>query len=360
MRSFPLSVLVSLSFFWTVTFAWQFTSQHRTAVVTGANGYLGKSIVHELLDNCRGVDRILCLVRASRVSSEEHYWNDISTTGSKISVLSYDMLDGGNSLGEALQLANEPCCVYHVASNFGPSENHTESALENVKGTEDLIQALAKDSNPHKLVLTSSMAAVRGSGQIPTNQKFYTVEDWNTLSELGANWGSSYQWSKAESERRAIALAQQVNLPIVTLCPSFLFGPTKSLDSTNSFSLQLVGQWVRGESPVQSRLFADVRDCALAHVAAGCSEAANGKRYIVSLEQRVASQEIATWLQQVCTESGRSDPHKIQFDAEFSGGAIPIGEKEVEAEQRLEQELGVKLRPVKDTIVGIAKTLLTV
>ncbi|KAL7556789.1 hypothetical protein ACA910_005229 [Epithemia clementina (nom. ined.)] len=355
----------------------RFQSHHRTAIVTGANGYLGKTIVHELLDNGDGFEKVFCLVRSSCVETETQYWHrvkDASRGDCDVKVLPYDMMDGGATVFQALELAaggggDEPssCCVFHVASNFGPSENHTQSALENVQGTEDLVRTMAKHfrlrqqeyQECHKLILTSSMAAVRGSGQTPKNNKFYTIEDWNTMSELGANWGSSYQWSKAQSERRALELAMELGVPIVSLCPSFLFGPTPNLESTTSFSVELVGKWLRGEAPVQSRLFADVRDAARAHVAAACtSSSESGQRYIVSTEARVPSAEIAKWLANVCIETGLSDPSKIQYDAKFSGGAVPIGDQEVEAEQRLLDELGVKLRPVKKTIVEMARTLL--
>ena len=130
------------------------------------------------------------------------------------------MLDGGITLRNALEeggvsssITDEKevitdCCVYHVASVFTPTEEHEQMALDNVKGAEDLMRTVAEvasttvsQSKTFRVVQTSSMAAVRGSGQTPLNGKFYTHEDWNALSELGANWGSSYQWSKAESEK---------------------------------------------------------------------------------------------------------------------------------------------------------------
>ena len=331
------------------------SATRRTSIVTGANGYLGKEIIHELLEQ-ESSDQIICLVRPARIDSETKYWQSQSIAG----ILPYDMLDGGDTLQSALEQVDGPCCVYHVASNFGPTENHEQTALDNVQGTEDLIRTVAKCAPASsRVVLTSSMAAVRGTGQDPINGKFYTSQDWNTVSELGANWGASYQWSKAESERRAIALAETLGLELVTLCPSFVFGPPRELESTSSYSLTLVGQWVRGESQVQSRLFVDVRDVAAAHVTAGTKPDMGGKRLIISTQARVSSKEIASWLMKVCEETGKGDAGKIHYDAEFTGGAIAIGEKEVEAEQILQEELGITLKSVKDTIVGMATTLLS-
>lgn len=333
------------------------TSPRRASIVTGANGYVGREIVHTLLKE-PSQQQILCLVRPARISEEEAYWK----ASLRVKVLPYDMLDDGATLEHALDCAFEgnpnECCVYHVASVFGPTENHVATALENVKGTEQVVKSIAKYKNC-KLVLTSSMAAVRGTGQEPLNGKTYTYRDWNTLSKLGDNWGASYQWSKAESERRAWDLAKELNVPMVSLCPSFVFGPPSDGMDSNSYSITLVSQWVRGESPVQSRLCVDIRDVAKAHVASGTLPSAIGNRYIVSSESRIPSQDAAEALKKVARETGLGDPNKISFDADFSGGTIPIGEPEVEAVDRLRNDLGgLELRPVEKTMADMGRALL--
>jgi len=332
----------------------------KTSLVTGASGYIGRAIVHELLAKCMSEQlehEIICLVRPKRVAEEEAYWAREQKLAVAVRVMPFDMVDGGTTLEAALATtANGGIrCVYHVASVFGPTSDHIRTAHENVKGTEDLIGALQRASNC-KLVLTSSMAAVRGTGQDPLNGKFYTENDWNTVSQLGANWGASYQWSKMESERRAWILCRDFDIPIVSLCPSFVFGPPK--DTSGSYSLMLVNQWARGESPVQSRLFVDVRDVAKAHVEAGIRPVAEGKRYLVSTEARIPSQEIAEWIKEVCKRTNVLNSERVHFDKDFQGGAIPIGQKELDSTARLERELSIRLRPVKETIVDMVTTLL--
>lgn len=317
----------------------------QVAVVTGANGYVGREVVRVLLEDPR--NSIFCLVRPGRVEREREYWKSDKT----ISVLPFEMNDGGSTMQSALDQAKgqgENICVYHVASVFGPTEDPIQTAHDNVQGTEDLVRMLAKDGKC-RLVLTSSMAAVRGTGQDPLNGKFYTKEDWNTMSKLNADsWGSCYQWSKAESERRAWELSESLGVPMASICPSFVFGP--SSDSTsNSFSITLVSQWIKGESPVQSRLCVDIRDVAQAHVAAGTRPQAIGKRFLVTTERRISSQKIANVLKETCQECNAGNPERIHHDSVFQGGAIPIGEKEVDAAAQLQESLGISLRPVEDT-----------
>lgn len=335
------------------------STQRRASVVTGANGYVGREIVHELIKD-PNQQRIICLVRPGRIPQEEAYWDGKSSC---VDVMPYDMLDDGTTLENALECTykGDPteCCVYHVASVFGPTEDHVATAHENVKGAEQVVKSIAKHQNC-RLVLTSSMAAVRGTGQVPLNGRVYTYKDWNTSSKLGENWGASYQWSKMESERRAWELAKEANVPMVSLCPSFVFGPPSDEGCTsNSYSITLVGQWVRGESPVQSRLCVDVRDTARAHVAAGTLLTAVGNRYILSAEARIPSQEAAEALKKVSKETGLGDPSKITYDSEFSGGAILIGGQEVEAVERLKNDLGgLELIPVEQTMADMGRSLL--
>lgn len=332
--------------------------------MTGASGYVGRAVAHALLDQ-KESSVIVCLVRPARIEDEKAYWKHESC----VSVQPYDMLDGGDSLRQALgqvpsdESAPHCMCVYHIASWFSPTEDHEQMAKNNVQGTEDLVRVLGEEVQAnsdcnYKLVLTSSMAAVRGGSQEPLNGQYYTKDDWNDVSVLGENWGASYQWSKAESERRAWALAKEMNVPMVSLCPSFVFGPPSSGELSSSFSTELVGKWVKGESQVQSRLFVDIRDVAAAHVAAGTLPHAIGQRFILSTEKRVASKDIAEILQRICIASKFGEPEAITYDAEFSGGAIPIGEKETEAEVRLKQELGITLTSPDKTIADMGEFLI--
>ena len=336
-------------------------------IITGASGYVGRSVAHALLENEETDEGklIICLVRSTRLRSEKAYWEPYSC----VSVRPYDMLDGGKTLREALEqvpiTSNKDddtsfdVCVYHVASWFSPTEDHEEMARNNVQGTEDLVRVLGETSHKCKLVLTSSMAAVRATSQEPSNGKYYTKDDWNTVSKIGDNWGSSYQWSKAESERRAWALAGELNVPMVSLCPSFIFGPQSSPDQlSSSFSVELVSEWLTGKSQVQSRLFVDIRDVALAHVRAGQLPHAVGQRFILSTERRLASKDVADVLQEMCIDANYGNPNAITYDAQFSGGAIPIGEKEVDAENVLRAELLVTLQNPEKTIADMGKFLI--
>lgn len=110
------------------------TSPRITSIVTGANGYIGREIVHTLLKEPYQ-QQVRCLVRPARIPEEQAYWNE----SARVMVLPYDMLDDGSTLERALDCALERnpsnCCVYHVASVFGPTEDHL--LFGNVEGGMD-------------------------------------------------------------------------------------------------------------------------------------------------------------------------------------------------------------------------------
>lgn len=327
--------------------------------------------------------------------------------GACVLVLPYDMLDDGKTLMNAMELAIEkssteecPLCIYHVASVFKPTPDPIRTAKDNVKSAECVISTLDKFRERHPLIkprviITSSMAAVRATDQTPLNGKFYTYLDWNTLSKLCDNWGSCYQWSKAESERKSWEFVRECNekcaneettqrsrIEMVALCPSFIFGPMAPLPAimknaneattiSSSYSLSLIGQWLRGESPVQSRLCVDVRDVAKAHLAAGTKSNLPSddidRRYILSTERRLSSDATARALTRGVQGAVKNNPGGNDFDfrgiicdTQFTGGAIKIGEREVEASERLERDLGVVCRPVEETMQDMAETILCV
>jgi nucleoside-diphosphate-sugar epimerase len=130
------------------------------SVVTGANGFVGRAIVLELMKRGSNQD-ILCLVREHRVRDEEVFWSQLSQVDQPkcIRVLPYDMLDGGESLHHALATTDSyhQRIVFHVASVFGPTQDHQKTALDNVQGTVDVVNVLSRVGNC-KLVLTSSTA----------------------------------------------------------------------------------------------------------------------------------------------------------------------------------------------------------
>jgi len=310
----------------------------------------------------------------------------------------YDMLDGGVTLEKSIQCCLDQCALqgppnitvtinlFHTASIFGPTKTPIETAKQNVQGTKDTIQTLARVIaaatattttrtllHAH-LILTSSMAAVRGPGQQPSNKSYFTSQhDWNTISTCGtdSSWGMCYQWSKMYSERLAWKLCDELNISMTSLCPSFIIGPLLSgslLEEQEHnlvslpYSLELIKSWLNGDSHVAA---ATTRD--LIHKNSHSSKYYRQRRYLVSTERRIPAQEVAhTLLKIMEQEQNRqqqqeqqiTNKKKMYCDDKFDGGYIPIGQIEVLTSDMLRDDLGVTCRPIQESLIDTARQLL--
>lgn len=258
--------------------------------------------------------------------------------------------------------------MIHTANVFKRVDDPEE---ELVKVNIQLVEAMvcACSANNARLVLTSSMAAVRGAGQRPLNGKFYTTSDWNIASRRDGPGFEPYQFSKMEGERRAFELAKEVGLDLVTICPPMIFGPPRD-PACASFSVQMVREWAKGNAPVRSLLVSDVRDVALAHLNAAVRSteglAGARKRLIVGLERRSSAESeadaVRRGLMRLRERTGDEMPSSLQervhfVEEEGQGGAIAVGDQEVDAAAALWDTLGMRCRPSSETLEDMVAAL---
>lgn len=306
--------------------------------VTGAAGYLGAEVAH--LASAQG-HHVRAVVKDGQRTAHLSGCSEVRTVD--------DLCD----LVEARGAAEGMDAVIHTASVFRKcGDMETELVRPNLLLAEQMVCACA--AYGARLVFSSSMAAVRGAGQTPLRES-YSAADWNTVSRRDGPNFEPYQFSKAESERRAWELTRRLGGEMVSLCPSMIFGPPRG--GCRGFSVDMVQAWLDGESPVQSRLAVDVRDCAQAHVNAATLPSAAGQRYITSCEARVPAAECRDALRSSLLGMGLADAAaRLSADEAFDGGAVPIGEREVLAAADM-AELGVACRPATETLSDMVAAL---
>ena len=116
-------------------------------------------------------------------------------------------------------------------------------------------------------------------------------------------------------------------------------------------------RWVDGDAPVESRLVVDVRDAAQAHLAAATLPDAAGRRYVVSCEARVPAADLAAAIRHRLRAAGEARAARVHTDDGWDGGAVPVGAREVAAEEALWRELGVRCRSTEETLADMAAAL---
>ena len=221
----------------------------------------------------------------------------------------------------------------------------------------------ALEGGVERIVITSSVAAVAGSGK-PISEK-RTEEDWTDLAndEL-----SPYVRSKTVAERAAWDLAREEGAEdrVAVVNPGAILGPVLSED--RSFSLQVIERLLKG-MPGIPRIgfsFVDVRDVADLEIRAMESPAAGGHRFIAT-DEFLWMAEVAEALREelgsdAARVPSRSVPNLVVkamalFDPGVRGIVGQLGRKVQYSSERARSELGWSPRSSRESAVDTARSM---
>jgi dihydroflavonol-4-reductase len=330
----------------------------KTALVTGGSGFLGGWCVVELLRRGYGVrTTVRDLARETEVRAR---------VGSEVDAgdrLAFFAADLGADDGWANAVAG---CDYvlHVASPF-PSAQPKDADELIVPAREGTLRVLraALDAGVERVVLTSSVAAVRGgvkSAPVPLTEADWTDGDNTTLQP--------YTRSKALAERAAWDLVAErgETAKLAVVNPGAILGPV--LGEERSTSLGIVERLLKG-MPGTPRIgfsVVDVRDVADLQIKAMTAPEAGGERFIaIARFQWMA--DIAAVLRERLGPAAAKVPKRAIpdfvvramgiFDPSVRSIASQLGEKVEMSSVKAESTLSWSPRPVEETIVDCAQSL---
>jgi dihydroflavonol-4-reductase len=333
-------------------------AQTKTALVTGGSGFLGGWCVVELLR--RGY-RVRTTVRdLARESEVRARIEPEVAAGDRLTVLAANLLsdDGWK------QAVNGCDYVLHVASPFPVAQPKDPDELI-VPAREGTLRVLgaALDAGVGRVVVTSSVAAVRGG--VDSSSAPLTEKDWTDPENLKL---PAYTRSKTIAERAAWDFVrgrgEVEKLAVVN--PGAILGPVLSDD--RSPSLELIGRLLKG-MPGTPRIgfsLVDVRDVADLQIKAMTTPEAGGERFIaVARFQWMA--EVAAVLRDRLGPAAAKVPKRAVpnlivrgmgiFDPGVRSIVGQLGQKVELSSAKAEAELGWSQRPVEETVVDCAQSL---
>lgn len=266
-------------------------------LVTGANGFVGKWVVIELLRagfSVRGTVRSESKAEAVR----QAVVNQLGTNAlERLNFVRAELLQDA---GWAAAMVDVTALV-HVAAQIAAEEPKDMQVViaPALEGTERVLR-FAVAGDVRRVVMTSSIATVGyGLGQAK-GRRTYTEEDFTDLDAMRFRW--AYCVGKTLAERAARAFVRAEGLRLTTIHPGAILGP--ALDADASVSLQMVSGLLDGSTPAMpSNGFSviDVRDVARMHVAALQDEASEGQRYLAAARY-LAFPEVAEILRRAYPE----------------------------------------------------------
>ncbi|WP_344509652.1 NAD-dependent epimerase/dehydratase family protein [Dactylosporangium maewongense] len=327
-----------------------------TVLVTGATGFIAGHCIEELITHGYAVRGT---VRDPATADVAHLREVAERTGGAFEVVRAS-LDADAGWAEAVAGCT---AVWHVASPNPPSAPRTEDEVVRpaVDGTVRVLRAAAASGTVRRVVLTSSIDAIRHDHG--TAGQVFTEEDWPDASGAGA-----YPKSKVLAERAAWAIAREHGLELVAVNPGLVLGPLqRPMHTTSAEVIRLLLS--RGMPAVPRLGFAvvDVRDVARAHRLAMETPAAAGNRYIVAGEHRWM-EEIAAVLAAEFGPQGYRVPTArmprwlmwtvARFDRTIRLALGYVGVPALVSAEKAAGELGWTPRPAKESIVEMADSLI--
>ncbi|WP_040866777.1 NAD-dependent epimerase/dehydratase family protein [Nocardia exalbida] len=328
--------------------------------VTGATGFVAGHVIAELLEHDYAVRATIRDLAGA--GKRAHLVELARRTGGE---LEFAQADLNGDAGWVAAVAGS-VGVLHVASPFPatPPDDERELVDTAVEGTLRVLRACAAAGTVRRVVLTSSIAAVAYGH---TDDALRTEADWTVVERSPA-----YQKSKTLAERAAWDFVAQLpaaeRFELVVVNPGMVLGPL--LSAATSTSHEPVRRLLAGDVPGTPRVGwapVDVRDLAAAHRLALETPAAAGNRYICAGEH-LWMEDMARILAEEYGPRGFRVPTRrlpnwvVRGVALFDKGVrltLPsLGRTEALSADKAGRELGWTMRPVRESVVDTAESLL--
>jgi len=336
------------------------TGETKTVLVSGGSGFLGGWCVVELLR--RGYAVRTTVRDLSREAELRAAVASQVDAAERLAVLAAD-LRADDGWAEAVAGCDY---VLHVASPFPPVQPKDPDELI-VPAREGTLRVLgaALDAGVERVVVTSSVAAITGSGKAVSGRPL-DERDWSDPENMAM---TPYARSKTIAELAAWELARGRGAAerLATVNPGAIIGPL--LGPGRSYSLQAIERLLAG-MPGVPRIgfsFVDVRDVADLEIRAMTAPEAGGERF-VGVDRFMWMAEVAAVLRERLGEDAAKVPTRgvpnlvVRAMALFDPGVRSIlgqlGRETRISSEKARTRLGWSPRPLEDTIVDCARSLL--
>jgi dihydroflavonol-4-reductase len=329
----------------------------RRVCVTGAAGFIAGHVIVDLLDDGHIVH---ATVRDLGDDAKRAHLDELKERYSgKLELFEANLLEPGS-----LDAALEGCdALIHTATAVILAAPDPQKQIIDVavKGTQNVLDSVARAPSVKRIVMTSSIAAVMSYDQ---QEKTYTEDDWCTSDDI---WLDPYGMGKTQSERLLWEFADRHadRVQAVAINPSVVIGPPLAkhhMRSSLSFIRDLVGWSYPACAPMRLHLV-DVGDVSKGHVRALTSNKAVGQRIIFSDRQK-SILEISKVLARQYKTPMRELPRLILYIAAYLDKRFSFRLARASANLHYEfrsdrpmELLGINLRNTEESILEAAETM---
>ncbi|KAL9112976.1 MAG: hypothetical protein Q9227_002841 [Pyrenula ochraceoflavens] len=327
-------------------------------LVTGGSGFIAAHCLDQLLDH--GHD-VVTTVR-SQDKGDRILTAHPGVPKEKLSYVIVEDIAKEGCFDDAVK-SNPPFdAVLHTASpfHFNVTDQKKDLLDPAIIGTTGILKAIkANAPSVKRVAITSSFAAIINSTNHPET---YSESIWNPVTFEQAATGdapTAYRGSKTLAEKAAwdFVEKEKPNFSISTLNPPLVLGPIvhylNSLEAINTSNAR-VRDMIQGKCkeqlpPTGTFIWTDVRDLALAHVRAIEVPEAAGQRFFVTAGY-FANKDIAEIIRDNFPDLASGLPPK-DTPSDMPKDIFKIDNS------RSKEVLGLKYRPLKESIVDLVKSM---
>lgn len=256
-----------------------------TVFVSGATGFLAQHICQQL------IDRGYYVVGSVRSAEKGQDLKKLLKSDNFSFEIVPDIVAEG-AFDEALKNNPQITAFMHTASPVAFSVESIEDELLKpaIMGTKNALLAIkAHGTNVKKVVVTSSVSAMRNTATMQDGSITLTEESWNPMSHEEAlkdqQWGCDGSKTFAEKAAWDFVKIEKPNFTLSTVCPAYIFGPQafdENVKGTMNYSAEIINSIIKlspdDKLPSLTGGMVDVRDVAHGHIVAIEKDEAAGKR----------------------------------------------------------------------------------
>lgn len=293
----------------------------KKVLVTGGNGYLGSWIVFYLLD--LGY-QVKASVRSIKNKESYKHLEKFPNANSNLEIVEAK-LEVKEHWTDAVKGVQAIIHCAFLNSYFTQEKHSLETIYPCVEGTLAILHE-AVEQNVNKIVITGSLASVRGSKY----SKVYNEEDIAEINEKLSHIDEAKILQERCAQYFVRDKGKSINLKVQVLIPGMQLGPTHQ-EECKSSSCRFFKSLMNGEMHIikVQELVCDVRDAAIAHINTMKNKSSYHPRLIIGNET-VWISEIYEKLEEKYSKYGYKFPKKnvsnffLKFSSWFDSSLKPI------------------------------------